>query len=490
LLESAQPEAAYRYRAQGACDDIFACTDEAFVTAGPAGTGKTRAVLTKIFLRAEKYPGSRHLICRQTRKSCTESCLVEWEAILPPGHPCIGRRQRDGRTSYVFPNGSVVVVGGLDDPGKLYSSQWDTIYVNEGIEATDDAIEILASRLRNGKCGYHQLIIDTNPGPPTHWLKKWIDDNRITHIPTTHRDNARYYDEDKGDWTEEGHRYIVGVLQKMTGARYDRLYLGKWSTPEGARWPYFDPRVHQFSKEQLWPQGVPEWYAKWVSIDHGFGNPYCALWHCQDGEGNLYTFREDYDVGLTADIQAERVAELSKANEKYSEVILDPSMWHQDPRAQPNKHTREVSAAEIYTKRLGTKDDVGYCQFGPVVPGTRVTREQMFLTLDKYLQRDNGWPDWFIDYSCTNLRDELIGAVLNRNKTTGIWSEDLDPTCPDHALTSAGFGFVTRYPTTKVEPKSPLQDFSHDDYNRKLRELQEEESERDFTRSSTNSIRI
>lgn len=463
------------YRPQGNCERILYDQSERLVTVGPAGTGKTRAIATKLFLRANKYPGSRHLICRQTRKSCTDTCLVSWEQdVLPPGHESFGKVGRANRHSYNFGNGSEVVVGGLDDPQKLFSSEWDTIWVNEAVETQEDAIDSLTRGLRHGRCGYHQLILDTNPGPPVHWLKKWIDEGRIAHIPTTHKDNARYWD--GSNWTPEGERYLTN-LRQMTGARYTRLYLGEWSTPEGARWPSLDHTVHRFSIEQLWPQGVPEWYSKWISIDHGFGNPYCALWNCADREGNIYTFREDYGPGFTADVQAERVVQQSKANEQYAEEILDPSMWHQDPRAR-GKMPSEVSAADIYIERFGREKP----QFGPVVPGTRVTRENMFLTLDKFLGRDNGWPNWFIEYSCVNLWNELIGAVLNKNKTTGLFSEDLDPACPDHAITSAGFGLVTRYPVPPQPKVGVFTNWDAEEYNRRIRQEQIEESEREFER--------
>lgn len=473
------------YRPQGACLDILYAQERELVVVGPAGTGKSRAGLTKQYMLAERYPGSRHLITRQTRESLTDSLLVTLERdVIPEGHPCLGKIARQNRHSYKFPNGSEIVALGLDKPTKLFSTEWDTILVGEAIETLEDTWESFDRALRSFKVPYQQKIADTNPGPPTHWLKRRIDQGKCRHIPTTHRDNARYWDERKQCWTPEGEIFLSG-LRGMTGSRYTRLYLGEWGVAEGARWPYLDPQLHRFSKEELWPSGIPEWYTKWVSIDHGFGNPYCALWHAADREGNLYTYREDYGAGFTADIQAERVVELSKANERYEQEILDPSMWHQDPRAR-GKMPQEVSAADIYVDRFGKEP-----MFGPVVPGTRVTRENMFLTLDKFLRRDNDWPNWFIDYSCKNLWDELLGAVLNKNQTTGIVMEDLDPRCPDHAITSAGFGFVTRYPTPPKKEPHPFEGWDSEEYNRQVRQQQEEESEREFARRhSTNRLRI
>lgn len=461
------------YRPQGRCKDILTCQEEEVLAVGPAGTGKSLAALTKLYLRAEKYPKSRHLICRQTRKSCTDTCLVTWEdEVLPVGHPALRGGKRENRHSYLFPNGSEVVVGGLDDPAKLFSSQWDTVYVNEAIEVNVNSWETLGTRLRNGRTGYHQLLGDTNPGPPTHWLLARNKAGNLPFINTTHEDNGRYYDDKAGTLTEEGERYLA-VLKKMTGARYTRLFLGEWSTPEGARWPMLDPQVHRFNWQAIWPQGIPAYYTRWVSIDHGYGAPYCALWHCADRQGNVYTYREDYGPGYTADVQVQRVRDIAPENEQYYAEYLDPSMWNQDSFAR-GKIAKEKTAAEIFEE--GFKPDI---RFGPVCPGTRVQRVVGFSTLDKMLNRDNEYPNWYIDYSCENLWKELVGAILKRNEVHDLWLEDLDPKCPDHAITSAIYGLHTHY-EIPAEHRGGLEAYDPVRYREEREQERIDKSERDL----------
>ena len=465
-------ESAKVYKPQGACLDILYCQDPVAVTVGPAGSGKSRAALTKLYLSAEKYPKSRHLIARQTRESCTDSVLVTWEdEVLPEGHPAIGRTRRENRHSYIFPNGSEVVCLGLDKPSKLFSTQWDLVYVNEAIEASEDTIDSFGRAMRNEKMPFSLLLLDTNPGPPTHWLKRWIDTNKVRHIPTTHKDNGRYYDEEKGEFTQSGINYLER-LRQMTGARYDRLYLGQWSTPEGARWPNMDAQVHRFNAKQLWPRGIPEYYTKWISIDGGFGQPYCALWHCADRENNVYTYRCDYVAGLSADIIADRVVSLSPLNEEYYAEYLDPATWHHDAFSR-GKMTHEISGATIYADRFGKERP----RFGAVLPGTRVKRQMGFSTLDKMLNRDNQYPNWHISYDCQPLWDELIGAVLHKNQTTGVTTEDLDPKCPDHAITAAIYGLHTHFKMPNENKPPP---FDRAVYEKAYQMAREEESERNF----------
>jgi phage terminase large subunit len=114
----------------------------------------------------------RALIVRKTRTSLTESALVTFEDKVLPEHSRLTEgAQRRLRQSYSYPNGSNIVVGGLDDSQRVMSTEYDMIYVMEAIEATENDWENLTTRLRNGVMPYQQIIADTNPDAPTHWLK-------------------------------------------------------------------------------------------------------------------------------------------------------------------------------------------------------------------------------------------------------------------------------------------------------------------------------
>jgi hypothetical protein len=73
----------YRYR--GANARIIASQEPEVMLEGPAGTGKSVAILHKIHKCARKYPGMRALIVRQSRESLTQSTLVSFENnVLSP----------------------------------------------------------------------------------------------------------------------------------------------------------------------------------------------------------------------------------------------------------------------------------------------------------------------------------------------------------------------------------------------------------------------
>jgi hypothetical protein len=98
---------------------------------GPAGTGKSRACLEKGYYLARKYPGSRGLIARKTRASLTEAALVTFEEkVLPPGAPLRYGPQRENREVYRLGNGSEIVVGGMDRPSRVMSTEYDWFCAN------------------------------------------------------------------------------------------------------------------------------------------------------------------------------------------------------------------------------------------------------------------------------------------------------------------------------------------------------------------------
>src|SRR5437660_519739 len=111
------------YRPVGAGKTLMECRDREVMLAGPADTGKSRAALEKLHLAACNHPGMRSLICRKTRKACTEAALVTFEhkVIIDSRAVHTDNMQREQRHSYKYVNGSEIVVGGLDEITKILS---------------------------------------------------------------------------------------------------------------------------------------------------------------------------------------------------------------------------------------------------------------------------------------------------------------------------------------------------------------------------------
>lgn len=314
------PTSCRAFRPYGANKEIFSDRSKELLLVGPAGTGKSRAILEKCFAMAEKYPRSRGLFLRQTRHSLTESGLVTWEEkVVPENHPILSGAARLNRHSYVFPNGSEIILGGMDKPTKVMSTEYDWAYIQEAIELSEDAWEAVTSRLRNGVMPYQQLIADTNPDKPTHWLKSRIDAGRTKALQSLHRDNPVFWDHEKDDWTPRGREYILGTLANLTGPRRGRLYLGQWTGAEGTvyeeSWDATRNVIDRFDIPHDWP-------CYWV-VDFGFTNPFVWQQWREDPDGRLYREKEIYKTKTLVEDHCARIKEITKDGPKPLRVICD-----------------------------------------------------------------------------------------------------------------------------------------------------------------------
>lgn len=244
------------FRIRGPAADFFQYGGREALLEGGTRCGKSFGLLIKAKSVADNYPGSRQLICRQTRKSLNESILRDWrEEILWMGHPAVsGTASREHQDLYRWKNGAEVYFSGLenmrDTASPILSTKWDRISVVQAEETAQNDWEVLATRLSSFKTPYHQLVADCNPAAPSHWLNKrfapeHISENR-QRFPFRHYDNPLFYEGiyPNGKWTKEGAEYMAILESTLTGVRRDRFLLSKWVAAEGQILENWDPRIH------------------------------------------------------------------------------------------------------------------------------------------------------------------------------------------------------------------------------------------------------
>jgi PBSX family phage terminase large subunit len=300
------------YFPQGACRDLFFCLDPEVLIEGPAGTGKSLACLKRLDRNAVKYPGCRQLILRKTRESLTQSALVTFErhVIIPGGRV----RFHTTLQSYLYPNGSAIVVGGLDKDTKVMSAEYDAVYVQEATELAEPEWETLTTRLRHGVIPHQQMIADCNPSSPNHWLNKRCNAGKTTRIVGTHEDNPVLWDAREQRWTDEGVAYMAR-LEALTGHRYQRLRLGKWVAAEGLVYPGFRP-------EQIQTVDCEGWGTV-MGLDLGTRNPTAMHVYRHAGD-RIHVESEFYRTGLgSEEIETEAEARYHAAKAEW--IVVDPS---------------------------------------------------------------------------------------------------------------------------------------------------------------------
>ena len=311
------------YAPRGACAELLISNKPELLISGPAGTGKSRACLEKLYCFARWFPGSRGLIVRKTRESLTESALYTFERfVLGLDHPLVVYGpQRRNRQNYVFANGSEILVAGLRSSGrdtseKVMSTEYGMIYAQEAIELAVGDLERLTTRLRATGTPFRQFMGDTNPGPPRHWLRMRCLRGTTLLLNSEHTDNPILWDADKLEWTELGVAYIAR-LDALTGVRKERLRYGRWVQAEGVVYAGWDPTVHLVQ-----PFEIPDEWSRFRVIDFGYVHPFVCLWFAVDHDGRMFCYRQIYHTGRTVATHAKQIVALT-GNEEIEATVCD-----------------------------------------------------------------------------------------------------------------------------------------------------------------------
>jgi|GEM_PF-1942093 len=409
---------------------------------GPAGTGKTWSILSVIHQLAADYRDLRILFVRQTRASLTDSVMVTLEQEILPADGLEGVAQgatRSHRSSYRYPNGSEIVLAGMDNPTRITSTAWDLIFVNESIELQEDSWETLASRLnrpgRDPQWGY--LIGDTNPGDPAHWLKKRCDKGQTTLWNTSHEANPALHDGE--NWTEVGEQYL-GRLGTLQGTRRKRYLIGVWAAGEGVWFETFDD-VHQSVLAEYDPA-----YPVHLAVDSGVHTG--AVWFQikydkETDEARVNIFGDYYSEKVPAYDNAKAILAKGKAlcGGKVDRCTTDPA------GKSPSAVSNSTVASEY--KRAGLKPD-----FWPSFPGSVLAG----LTLVEGFVSTSP-PDLIVHPRC----HDLISAFSNykRAKRAGQWIDrPEDPQHPyEDMLDALRGGLLDKFPQGR-KPKLVLRNMN------------------------------
>lgn len=321
---------------RGAAYALGSCSAPEVCLEGKAGTGKTVGICFKIHTLLSTYAGMHYLMARKYMTDLTGSAVATYRSLLDPRErirPYGGSRFEP--PGFLYPNGSALYLAGLDDPSKVQSKEFDGAFINEALECTVDDIEFVGMRLRPrlnaSYVPYRQLILDVNPGPPTHWLNQRMLEGKTLRMISRHEDNPLLYDLRTGDWTEEGRRYIFGTLASLTGVRRARFFAGLWAAAEGTIYEDAYDRARNVIK----PFPIPKEWPRYLAIDFGYTNPFVCHWLAQDPDGRLYVYRELY---MTRRLVEDHVKTI-KQQSRWGESDGDPL-----PRAVICDHDAEDRA--------------------------------------------------------------------------------------------------------------------------------------------------
>ena len=390
VIEEVSPAATDTdYTPYGGNADIIYSHDPEVIVEGPAETGKTLAACWKAHLICSKYAGAQGAILRKTQASIYGSVLQTFQRVIDgaPVEPYGGQKPE----KYLYPNGSVIWIGGMDNRDRVLSSERDFIQTCQTEEFTVDDWEYLTTRTtgRGAVIPYPQLFGDCNPAGSLHWIRERNKAGHLRMIRTTHRDNPTLYNRD-GSLTKQGERTMAS-LSSLTGVRRKRLYEGIWATAEGAVYDNFDASVHVKERNE---NEFKTWY---LAMDEGYTNPAVILLVGEDSDGRLHIFREYYERGKL-----------------QSTIVAQAREWTMD-KAVTLAAVDEAAAGLVADLRNEQVPAVG--TKGRVLDGIQVMQDRLKVQGD-------GSPRLTVDPSCVNTINEFESYVWKKASSTGFVKDE------------------------------------------------------------------
>ncbi len=335
---------------------IFHCEDPFISIESPRGCLKTCSILHILMSRAARWPGHRWYIWQSTRTLLSTTVLPSFEKYVIPcwsnvrGMRLLNPNARPSqRTEYLFENGSVFTPVGLDDLLRGTSSEGAGGYLAEAVQLhSRDQATALVGMMREPGVPFHQILVDTNPGAPGHWLNtssEPIDaalrrvvtredyqrlqrynatpaqdpiNGRWKRIVAKIMDNPFYFDVEAWKMRPAGESYLRG-LGTLNGHLHARWVLGEWKAAEGAVFPELSERNYCDSF------GIHDWPVV-IGYDPGYRHACAVVFYAVAPDGQPFIVDEIYGPGMTLQTVADRIKDkLNRHRYNVVDWLIDPA---------------------------------------------------------------------------------------------------------------------------------------------------------------------
>lgn len=415
---------------------------------GSAGSGKSYVLLLFAAQRRMQYPKSHGVIFRRTFRDLERSLIMLSQEIFP----FFGAKYNGAEHVWKFPNGAIQRFAHLEAEKNVYdhrSAEYQDICFDEASLFTEFQITYLTSRLRSTIPGMKPLLrLASNPGGvghsflrrryiiPSESQKIWIDPitkQTRTFIPAKVTDNPILM---------KNNPQYVSMLKGLPEKQRMALLEGRWDVYEGQFFSEFDPKLHVLNEVRQ-----PDSFTfKYLSMDWGYSQPACVLWHEITPLGRVFTYRELYVTGRAPKELAADILTLSPKKEKYEGLWIPPELFGTKIELEGGGEP----IADLIKNGLEGRMMIHKANNARIA-GWQKMREYMGLSPD-------GFPWWQISPNCTNLIRTIPDMIFDTKEGKTI--DDLDTMGEDHGVDAARYFLVG----LKDAPKSiisPYQGTSH-----------------------------
>ena len=412
---------------------------------GARGGGKSWAMRRKLVLLALNYPKLNILLLRRTLPELRENHILPLQREL-----CGVAPYNATERAFNFPNGSRIKLGYCDTASDVYQYQgqeYAVIGLEEATHFTEEQQQFLTTCNRTSDEGFTPRMYYTcNPGNVGHaWVKRLFIDRAFrdgeepsdyVFIPARIWDNKALLTADPG--------YVRQLMTLPEDLRRAHLE-GDWDVHAGQ---YF----REFSREKhvVPPFELPKWYKRFRSMDWGYNDPCCVLWHAVGPDGRVFTYRELYIRQTRAEEVAKRVNELS-AGEDVAYTVASPDLWQKRGQSLITKGGFEgETLAEIFIK-----------SGMPISPADNTRIAGWQRVRDYLASGQDGEPLWRCFSDCVNLIRTLPMMQYDKLNREDVSDGE------DHAPEALRYGLMSRPFAKYPEPQRKPDAFDPLDLNKR-----------------------
>ena len=371
---------------------------------GSAGSGKSYTLAQKIIIRCCREP-IRVVVCRRYGTTLRNTCfsllkeiLTKWKIL-----PYVKIRETD--MNIRFPNGSEIIMLGLDEETKLLSlNNISCIWVEEAFEVPKPILEQLNIRMR-GQATNQQLLLSWNPISKSSYLYDFTVENppaNSIYIHSTYKDNPFLNAE------------YVAALDEMeirNPSKYKVYGRGEWGVDsEGlviTNW-----KMEDFDPMTLASAGLEHR----AGCDLGWIDPSAVVDTLYDRESKtIYVFNEFYKSGCQLDQLATAIKDMELTRTK---LWVDSA----EPRSVAFFKSQGINAFPVAKGKDSVKTGYQFLQDHLIV----------------------------VKPQCQKLIIELENFCYLKSKQTGEWTEDTDHTY-SHAIDALRYAYADIYTQTKLK---------------------------------------
>ena len=371
---------------------------------GSAGSGKSYFLTQRIIVRCCKEP-IRFVVCRRYGSTLRNSVFTLFKEVLTKWKLIQYVKIKETDMSIHFPNGSSIILLGLDEETKLLSlANISGVWVEEAFEVPQNFITQLNLRMR-GQAANQQIWLSWNPISKNSYLYNFTVENppeNSVYIHSTFRDNVFLSQE------------YINALEEMyvRNPAHARIYCdGEWGVDaEGlviTNW-----RKEEFDEMALASSGLEHR----VGMDLGWIDKSAIIDTLYDKENHtIYVFNEFYKSGCQLSELADAVRDMKLGKSK---IYVDAA----EPRSIQFFKNEGINAVACSKGKDSVKAGLMFLQDNLIIVHPR----------------------------CKNFITELENFSYKKSKQTGEWTEETTHEW-SHAIDACRYGYSDIYTNTKLK---------------------------------------